>query len=70
MIKVVNDLLTVPNAKSPSVLQSLDISAAFDTLVQTVSCVLKNCSDLVTHNSNGYSRILPVVIILSQWIVD
>jgi len=35
VVKVVNDLLSDTNSGSPSVLLSLDISAAFDTLQHT-----------------------------------
>ena len=66
MTKVVSDLLTAADSKFPSVLLSLDISAPFDTLdhhrLQRLG--------LVTGYSIGYSRILLVVNILSQWMVS
>ena len=71
MIKVVSDMLTAAYSKSPSVLPSLDISAAYDTVDLRRLCqrAPKNCSSLMTWYSTVCSRILPIVNISSQWMV-
>ena len=49
MTRVVNDLLSVTASKSPSVLLSLDISTALDTLEH--HCLLEREKDLFCFDS-------------------